>query len=107
MLMSSLNTAVVTTVNLVPTAAHAAQTALTSVDVALTITNRGLKVADAHTASWERKSLESIATNEKHEVEDAKDAAALTRASTKRQLRLTLAADPELAQLFAEERAKL
>ena len=107
MLMSSLNTAAVTTVQLVPTAANVAATAIGTIGTAVTVVDRGLNVADAASAKWERVSLASYKYDEKSETKDALHAAALRMASTRRSLETTLQADPTLKSYFDEAISEL
>lgn len=108
MLMNAVTTATVTTVNLVPTAANAAHTALTGVDTLLTTTNRALNVLDANAASWERRSLTDIKYRESNESETALRAAALNLANADMQLNQTLGRNgPTLNDLYDQHYQRL
>jgi len=107
MIVNSLNTAATTTINLIPTAANVAATAIQSVGTAVTVLDRGLNVADAASAKWERVSLQSYEYNEVTEKKDALNAAALRMASAQDSLDTTLESNPRLAKYFNEAISQL
>ena len=79
MLLSSLNTAAVTTVSLIPAAAQVADSLITGVGKSTTMLNSALNVAEANVTAWEKSSLAALKLGA-----DDEHAAAVTSAALKR-----------------------